>query len=77
MYWIPQMMTCLTQPEPYPQNPPETDMHERQKSQAVGMAMTALQRPDALARIFVSMCASLFPFMKAGGILFLCIEKIH
>jgi len=41
------------------------------------MTMSALQRLDALARIFVSMCASLFPFMKAGGILFLCIEKIH
>ena len=39
--------------------------------------MSALQRLDALARIFVSMCASLFPFARAGGILFLCIEKIH
>ena len=39
--------------------------------------MSALQRLDALAKIFVSMCASLFPFTKAGGILFLCIEKIH
>ena len=36
-------------PEPYPQSPPETDMPERQKSQAVGMTMSALQRLDALA----------------------------
>ena len=39
--------------------------------------MRALLRLDALARIFVSMCASLFPFTKAGGTLYLCIEKIH
>ena len=43
--------------------------------------MSALHRLDALARIFVSMCrimcASLFPFTKAGGTLYLCIEKIH
>ena len=41
------------------------------------MTMSALHRLDALARIFVSMCASLFPFTKAGGTLYLCIEKIH
>ena len=39
--------------------------------------MSALHRLDALARIFVSKSASLFPFMKAGCILYLCIEKIH
>ena len=39
--------------------------------------MSALHRLDALARILVSMCASLFPFMKAGGTLYLCIEKIR
>ena len=39
--------------------------------------MSALHRLDALARNFVSMCASLFPFTKAGGTLYLCIEKIH
>jgi hypothetical protein len=32
---------------------------------------------DALARMFVSMCASLFPFKKYGDLLFLCCEKIH
>ena len=36
-----------------------------------------LHRLDALARIFVSKCANLFPFTKAGGTLFLCIEKVH
>ena len=39
--------------------------------------MNALLRLDALARKFVSMCASLFPFQKFGGLLFLCCEKIH
>ena len=39
--------------------------------------MSGLHRLDALARIFVSKCASLFRFIKAGGILYLCIEKIH
>ena len=39
--------------------------------------MSGLHSLDALARIFVPKCASLFPFMKAGGILYLCIEKIH
>ena len=41
------------------------------------MTMSGLHRLDTLARIFVSKCASLFPFMKAGAILYLCIEKIH
>ena len=41
------------------------------------MGMSSLLRLDALARRFVSMCASLFPFRKRGGLLFLCCEKIH
>ncbi len=39
--------------------------------------MSALLRLHALARKFVSMCATLFPFKKNGGLLYLCIEKIH
>ena len=39
--------------------------------------MEALLRLDALGRKFVSMCASLFPFRKYGGLLYLCNEKIH
>ena len=39
--------------------------------------MSALLRLDALARKFVSMCASLLPFKKRGGLLYLCCEKIH
>ena len=41
------------------------------------MTMSALLRLHALARKFVSMCANLFPFKKKGGLLYLCIEKIH
>ena len=37
------------------------------------MALNSLLRLDALARKFVKMCASLFPFTKCGD---LC-EKIH
>ena len=36
-----------------------------------------LLRLDALAKRFVSMCASLFPFKKCGDLLYLCCEKIH
>ena len=36
-----------------------------------------LLRLDALAKRFVSMCASLFPFKKFGDLLYLCCEKIH
>ena len=39
--------------------------------------MSGLLRLDALARLFVSMCASLLPFKKFGGLLYLCNEKIH
>ena len=41
------------------------------------MGMSSLLRLDALARKFVSMCATLFPFRKFGGLLYLCCEKIH
>ena len=41
------------------------------------MIMSSLLRLDALARKFVSMCASLFPFKKRGDVLYLCCEKIH
>ena len=43
------------------------------------MTMSGLLRLDALARLFVSMCASLLPFKKFGGLLYLCNEnlKIH
>ena len=36
------------------------------KRTSVGVKMSVLLRLDALARIFVSMCASLFPFMEHG-----------
>ena len=49
----------------------------RNNRTSTGMTMNALLRLDALARKFVSMCASLFPFKKFGGLLFLCCEKIH
>lgn len=42
-----------------------------------GLIMRELLRLDALARQFVSLCATLLPFKKFGGILFLCCEKIH
>ena len=41
------------------------------------MTLSALLRLDALASIFVSMCARLFPFTRHGGLLYLCNEKIH
>ena len=41
------------------------------------MGMSSLLRLDALARRFVSMCATMFPFRKRGGLLYLCCEKIH
>jgi len=41
------------------------------------MTMSDLLRLEALARTFVSKCASLFPFTKFGGMLYLCNEKIH
>ena len=41
------------------------------------MTTSGLLRLDALARLFVSMCASLLPFKKFGGLLYLCNEKIH
>jgi hypothetical protein len=44
---------------------------------SVGKTMEALLRLDALGRKFVSMCASLFPFRKYSGLLYLCNEKIH
>jgi len=44
---------------------------------SVGMTLSALLRLDALASIFVSMCARLFPFTRHGGFLYLCNEKIH
>ncbi len=39
--------------------------------------MRDLLRLDRLSKRFVQMCADLFPFRKAGGLLFLCCEKIH
>ena len=39
--------------------------------------MRSLLRLEALARKFVSMCASLFEFNKRGGLLYLSCEKIH
>jgi len=44
---------------------------------STGMTLNSLLRLDALARKFVSMSASLFPFKKFGGQLYLCCEKIH
>ena len=44
---------------------------------STGMVMSSLMRLDALARKFVSMCASLLPFKKRGDLLYLCNEKIH
>ena len=41
------------------------------------MIMSSLLRLDALARKFVSMCASLLPFKKFGNVPYLCCEKIH
>ena len=41
------------------------------------MTMRSLLRLEALARKFVSMCASLFEFNKRGGLLYLSCEKIH
>ena len=41
------------------------------------MTMRSLLRLEALARKFVSMCASLFQFKKRGGLLYLSCEKIH
>ena len=39
--------------------------------------MSSLLRLDALAKKFVSMCASLLPFKKNRNNLYLCCEKIH
>ena len=39
--------------------------------------MPSLLRLDALAKKFVSLCATLLPFKKRGGLLYLCCEKIH
>ncbi len=39
--------------------------------------MRDLLRLDLLGKQFVPMCAALFPFRKAGGLQFLCCEKIH
>jgi len=44
---------------------------------STGMGMNSLLRLDTLARLFVKMCATLFPFRKFGGLLYLCCEKIH
>ena len=41
------------------------------------MIESDLMRLDALAKRFVSMCASLFPFRKFGDLPYLCCEKIH
>jgi len=41
------------------------------------MKIRDLIRLDALARRFVSMCASLFPYTKKGGLLYLACEKVH
>ena len=41
------------------------------------MTLSSLLSLDALARKFVSMCASLLPFKKSGDLLYLCSEKIH
>ena len=41
------------------------------------MSSSSLLRLDALARKFVSLCASLLPFKKAGDLAYLCCEKIH
>ena len=49
----------------------------RNNRTSTGMSMPSLLRLDALARKFVSLCASLFPFKKFGNLLFLCCEKIH
>lgn len=39
--------------------------------------MKDLTRLDLLGKRFVQMCADLFPFRKAGNLLFLVCEKIH
>ncbi len=39
--------------------------------------MKDLFRLDALGKVFVNMCATLFPFRKFGNLLYLCCEKIH
>ncbi len=39
--------------------------------------MRDLLRLELLGEQFVQMCADLFSFCKAGGLLFLCCEKIH
>ena len=44
---------------------------------STGMTLNSLLRLDALARKFVKMCASLFPFNKCGELLYLSCEKIH
>ena len=41
------------------------------------MTVSSLLRLDALARKFVSLCASLLPFKKAGDLAYLCCEKTH
>ncbi len=42
-----------------------------------GKAMIDLLSLDLLGKQFVQMCADLFPFRKAGGLLFLCCRKIR
>ena len=39
--------------------------------------MKDLLRLDLLGKAFVKMCADLFPFRKAGNLLYLVCEKIH
>jgi hypothetical protein len=39
--------------------------------------MKDLTRLDLLGKRFVQMCADLFPFRKAGNLLYLVCEKIH
>ena len=41
------------------------------------MTLGSLLCLDALARKFVSMCASLLPFKKFVDLLYLCCKKIH
>ncbi len=44
---------------------------------STGMTICDLIRLHALAGRFVSMCASLFPYTKKGGLLYLACQKVH
>ena len=49
----------------------------RNNRTSTGMTWSSLLRLEALARKFVSLCASMFPFKKSGDLPYLCCEKIH